>query len=73
MIQTKLLFDGINEQKDCYIGIEKSDIKFVGTNKPSGKHEILANVGAITPSFIDAHSHIGMVRSGEPAREEEAN
>jgi len=73
LIQTKLLFDGINEQKDCYIGIEKSDIKFVGTNKPSGKHEIIANVGAITPSFIDAHSHIGMVRSGEPAREEEAN
>lgn len=73
VIQTKLLFDGINEQKDCYIGIKEDNIKFVGRTKPSGNHEIIANVGAITPSFIDAHSHIGMVRSGEPANEEEAN
>ena len=73
LIQTKLLFDGIAEQKDCYVGIEEDNIKFVGHTKPSGKHEIIANVGAITPSFIDAHSHIGMVRSGEPASEEEAN
>ena len=73
LMQTKLLFDGINEQKDCYIGIEKGIIKFVGNIKPPGNHEIIANVGAITPSFIDAHSHIGMVRSGEPASEEEAN
>ena len=73
VIQTKLLFDGINEQKNCYIGIKEDEIKFVGHTKPSGKHEIIANVGAITPSFIDAHSHIGMVRSGEPANEEEAN
>jgi imidazolonepropionase-like amidohydrolase len=73
LIQTKLLFDGIAEQKDCYVGIEEDNIKFVSHTKPSGKHEIIANVGAITPSFIDAHSHIGMVRSGEPASEEEAN
>jgi len=73
LIQTKLLFDGITEQKDCYVGIEEDNIKFVGHTKPPGKHEIIADVGAITPSFIDAHSHIGMVRSGEPASEEEAN
>jgi imidazolonepropionase-like amidohydrolase len=73
LIQTKLLFDGITEQKDCYVGIEEDNIKYVGHTKPSGKHEIIADVGAITPSFIDAHSHIGMVRSGEPASEEEAN
>ena len=29
--------------------------------------------GAVTPAFIDPHSHIGMVRSGEPSGEEEAN
>ncbi|HET8792822.1 MAG TPA: hypothetical protein VFM31_03430, partial [Nitrososphaeraceae archaeon] len=66
LIQTKILFDGISEQKDCYVGIEGDSIKFVGHSKPSGKHEIIANAGAITPSFIDAHSHIGMIRSGEP-------
>jgi imidazolonepropionase-like amidohydrolase len=27
----------------------------------------------VTPAFIDSHSHIGMVRSGEPSKEEEAN
>jgi len=27
----------------------------------------------VTPAFIDAHSHIGMVRHGEPVSEEEAN
>ena len=73
LIQTKILFDGISEQKDCYVGIEGDSIKFVGHSKPPGKHEVIADVGAITPSFIDAHSHIGMIRSGEPANEEEAN
>ena len=36
LIQTKLLFDGINEKKNCFIGIEGNKIKFVGHNKPSG-------------------------------------
>ena len=27
----------------------------------------------MTPAFIDSHSHIGMVRSGEPSKEEGAN
>jgi len=31
------------------------------------------NTIVITPAFIDPHSHIGMVRSGEPSKEEEAN
>ena len=27
----------------------------------------------MTPAFIDSHSHIGMVRSGEPGKKEEVN
>ncbi len=73
LIHTKLLYDGINEKKNCFIGIEGNEIKFVGHNKPSGKHEIVENCEAVTPSFIDPHSHIGMVRAGEPSHEEEAN
>ena len=73
IIQTKLLYDGINEKKNCYIGIEGNEIKFVGNTKPSGKNEIVESCEAVTPSFIDAHSHIGMVRAGEPSNEEEAN
>jgi len=73
LIQTKLLFDGSNEKKNCFIGIEGNEIKFVGHNQPSGTHEIIEHCEAVTPSFIDAHSHIGMVRAGEPSNEEEAN
>src|SRR5215213_6366330 len=73
LIQTKLLFDGSNEKKNCFIGIEGNEIKFVGQNQPSGTHEIIEHCEAVTPSFIDAHSHIGMVRAGEPSNEEEAN
>ena len=63
LIQTKLLFDGSNEKKNCFIGIEGNEIKFVGHNQPSGTHEIIEHCEAVTPSFIDAHSHIGMVRA----------
>jgi imidazolonepropionase-like amidohydrolase len=35
--------------------------------------ELLGKYAAITPAFIDPHSHIGMARAGEPSREAEAN
>ena len=73
LIKTKILFDGFNELKDCFIGLEKDIITYVGKKKPSGNHDLTYECGAVTPAFIDAHSHIGMVRSGEPAIEEEAN
>jgi len=34
---------------------------------PAGEYTV------ITPAFIDAHSHIGMIRAGEPGAESEAN
>jgi imidazolonepropionase-like amidohydrolase len=34
---------------------------------------MLGKYAAITPAFIDPHSHIGMARAGEPSREAEAN
>jgi imidazolonepropionase-like amidohydrolase len=37
------------------------------------KGELLGKCPVLTPTFIDAHSHIGMVRAGEPTREEETN
>jgi len=73
LIKTQILFDGVNELKDCFIGLEKDNIRYVGKKKPSGNHDLIYECGAVTPAFIDAHSHIGMVRSGEPAIEEEAN
>jgi imidazolonepropionase-like amidohydrolase len=35
--------------------------------------ERLGEFPVITPAFIDAHSHIGMIRAGEPASEAEGN
>ena len=81
-VKCKTLFDGIEEKSDCYIGFEGNEIKYVGkerTPKMEGttekNNEIITegDTYSITPGFIDAHSHIGLVRSGEPDREEEAN
>jgi imidazolonepropionase-like amidohydrolase len=39
----------------------------------SPKGRVTARYPVITPAFIDAHSHIGMHRSGEPGAEGESN
>jgi imidazolonepropionase-like amidohydrolase len=73
VIKSRLLFDGIDEKRDCFIGFEKDEIKYVGNSQPKENSEIIAEGIVVTPAFIDSHSHIGMVRSGEPDKEEEAN
>ena len=37
----------------------------------AGTELIVEGAAVVTPAFIDSHSHIGMVRSGEPRKEEE--
>jgi imidazolonepropionase-like amidohydrolase len=82
LVKCTHLFDGIQEKNDCYIGFEGDELKYVGKDKApklngttESNNEIVAegSTYAVTPGFIDAHSHIGLVRSGEPDREEEAN
>lgn len=81
LIKCKTLFDGNDEKRNCYVGFEGNEIKYVGNGDiSSGEgiskgNEIVAGGDdyVITPGFIDAHSHIGLVRSGEPDKEEEAN
>jgi imidazolonepropionase-like amidohydrolase len=77
LVKSKTLFDGISERKDSFIGFEGDEIKYVGSNKPAEEagngSEIIAEADTVTPGFIDSHSHIGMARSGEPSKEEEAN
>jgi imidazolonepropionase-like amidohydrolase len=73
VIKSRLLFDGLDEKRDCFIGFEKDEIKYVGNSQPKESGEIIAEGLVVTPAFIDSHSHIGMVRSGEPDKEEEAN
>jgi imidazolonepropionase-like amidohydrolase len=82
LVKCAKLFDGIQEKNDCYVGFEGDEIKYVGKDKAPKldetteyNNEIVAegSTYTVTPGFIDAHSHIGLVRSGEPDREEEAN
>ena len=40
---------------------------------PSRKGELIGEYAVVTPALIDAHSHIGLHRSGEPSAEGEAN
>ena len=73
VIKSRLLFDGLDEKRDCFIGFENDEIKYVENTQPKESSEIIAEGVVVTPAFIDSHSHIGMVRSGEPDKEEEAN
>lgn len=73
LIKSRSLFDGVDEKRDYFIGFENDEIKYVGNSQPKESSEIIAEGAVVTPAFIDSHSHIGMVRSGEPDKEEEAN
>ena len=58
--------------KNVYIVWEDNIIKGVYKRKPRNA-ELLGEAHTATPAFIDAHSHIGMRRAGEPPVEDEAN
>ncbi len=55
---------------DVYVCWEGKTIKYVGKEE---KGEVLGEFEVLTPAFIDAHSHMGMDRHGEPWFEGEAN
>ena len=77
LIKSRTLFDGVDEKENLLIGFEGDEIKYVGSKKPEEERdsEIIQEGDdiVVTPAFIDSHSHIGMVRSGEPGNEEESN
>ncbi len=68
-IKTKLLYTGKNEKplKNVFITFDK---KFIKISKKGNSKEVYE---VITPAFIDAHSHVGMEKQGEPWQEGEAN
>ncbi|PSO06392.1 imidazolonepropionase [Candidatus Marsarchaeota G2 archaeon BE_D] len=70
-VKADLLYDGVGVQRNVYVGFEGEAIRYVGKSRKDGG-EVLGE-GVVTPAFIDGHSHIGMARSGEPSREDEAN
>ena len=66
----KTVYTGRSILKDAYVSFDGATISGVGQT-PRGN--VLGKFSVITPAFIDAHSHIGMERAGEPGREGEVN
>jgi imidazolonepropionase-like amidohydrolase len=64
------IYTGNSVVSDCYLAFKGSNI--VGVSK-AARGDVVGEFKVITPAFIDAHSHIGMERSGEPSSEGEAN
>lgn len=69
-IQAKTIYTGNSVLQNAFLLFD--DQKIAGTGKTQ-KGELLGSFECLTPAFIDPHSHIGMVRSGEPGAEAEAN
>ncbi len=69
VVKVNTLYDGRKVLKNVYIGFDDRFVS-VTRDKPEGE---LVGEGVVTPAFIDAHSHIGMARAGEPSAEDEAN
>ncbi len=60
--------------ENVYLVWNGKKIVDIAKEKPRDAEEVIEIDNAVvTPAFIDAHSHIGMARAGEPSEEEEAN
>ena len=66
----KTIYTGTRIVSDRYVVLNGPRIAAVSTKingKLEGKYDV------ITPAFVDAHSHIGMARAGEPSDQGEVN
>jgi imidazolonepropionase-like amidohydrolase len=68
-VRGKLVYTGREVLHDAAIAWDGD--RLVAPDEAQG--EVLGEYPVITPAFIDAHSHIGLVRAGEPSAEAEAN
>ena len=65
LVRFSIIYDGIGEKTNYYIGFEDDKITYVSSEKPlQNDVELIAEDVVVTPAFIDSHSHIGMVRAG---------
>jgi imidazolonepropionase-like amidohydrolase len=68
-IFARKLYDGRGLQENVIVEIEAERI----TGVRPGTEDEADVAGVVTPAFIDGHSHIGMVRQGEPEGESDVN
>lgn len=66
----RLIYTGREVLNDRYLVFAGREIESVS---PTQQGELLGSFEVVTPAFIDAHSHIGLIRSGEPENEAEVN
>ena len=66
IIRAELLYDGKTLKKNQAVVVEEGKIVDVASTRARA-------TGILTPAFIDAHSHIGMERQGEPVSESETD
>ena len=69
-IHAKRIYTGKKVVENAYLVFDGAKLQGVSAKK-TGK--VVGRYDTITPAFIDPHSHIGMLRQGEPGAEAEAN
>ncbi|MEW6755010.1 MAG: amidohydrolase family protein [Candidatus Latescibacterota bacterium] len=69
-VHARTVYTGREAAEDLYLLFDGSRIKGLSA-VPEG--EVVGRFAALTPAFIDPHSHIGMSREGEPRNEAESN
>lgn len=69
-IRARTLYTGKQVLKDVYVAFDGGKIAGVGKTK---RGKLAGTFPTVTPAFLDPHTHIGMARAGEPAREAESN
>jgi imidazolonepropionase-like amidohydrolase len=66
----QVIYTGKALVEDAYVVFDGERI--ISVSK-SAEGDVVGKYPAVTPAFIDPHSHIGMNRAGEPSGEAEAN
>lgn len=69
-IYANTIYTGKTVEQEAYLVFDKN--KIIGVSKEK-KGTLLGEFPVLTPAFIDPHSHIGMVRAGEPSEDDESN
>lgn len=69
-IHAKRIYTGSKVVENAYLVFDGEKVQGISKTK---KGKLAGSYHTITPAFIDPHSHIGMLRQGEPGAEAEAN
>jgi len=69
-IKAETIYTGKEVIRDAYLVLDRERITEISEQ---AQGEVLEDCRVLTPAFVDPHSHIGLVRSGDPAAEAESN